>query len=241
MSAKQRLVLSLVKVIWACSSPPIGRSNQLPVFAPNDHFISFSTSKTSSTLVSWVFVEAWWLGWVERSSPFSVNILALSDVRGLRQDVRLRARIVQAARTVKYCTTSQQRAQCITVHSAWASCAQPATTLRAHSWSSFYSQPPTLFVRSSFSFVTLCCLFICATCVFWLQDKLWKKNLPRSFEGPTKFDQFSANLKLLALPPNTNPNSTAFALKCETSILHYLHRKWRMLQSRGFRTYGSGA
>ena len=111
-------------------------------------------------------------------------------------------------------------AQYITVHSAWASCAQPATTLRAHSWSSFYSQPPTLFVRSSFSFVTLCCLFIFALCVFWLQTKLWKKNLPRSFEGPTKFDQFSANLKLLALTPNTNPNSTAFALKCETSNLH---------------------
>ena len=111
-------------------------------------------------------------------------------------------------------------AQSATAHSASASCAQPATTLRAHSWSSFYSQPPTLFVRSSFSLVTLCCLFICATCVLWLQDKLWTKNLPRSFEGPTKFDQISANLKLLALPPNTNPNSTAFALKCETSNLH---------------------
>ena len=63
-------MLSLVKVIWACSSLPIGRCNQLQVFAPNDQPISFSTSKTSSTLVSWVLVEAWWLGWVERSFSF---------------------------------------------------------------------------------------------------------------------------------------------------------------------------
>ena len=62
----------------------------------------------------------------------------MSDVRGLRQDVRLRARIVQAARTVKCCTTSQQRAMYYSAQSlsqlrAKYYCAQCVSQLRAAS------------------------------------------------------------------------------------------------------------
>ena len=86
--------------------------------------------------------EFWWKpdDWdgLREVFPFSVNILAVSDVRGLRQDVRLRARIVQAARTVKCCTTSQQRAMYYSAQSlsqlrAKYYCAQCVSQLRAAS------------------------------------------------------------------------------------------------------------